>query len=147
MSETRFQIDLTRRSGYTLEAQPRREGAPSFVLDETPPLGTGDGATPSEALGAAVGGCLTASLLFCMEKARVPVEGVTTRVEGTLARNEEGRLRITGLRIELDFDLGADATGARADRCVELFESFCIVGGSVQQGIPLEIVVNPTSKG
>jgi organic hydroperoxide reductase OsmC/OhrA len=144
MSESRFQVELTRRAGYALEARPAREGAPTFQIDETPPLGEGAGATPSELLGAAVGSCLTASLLFCMEKARISVDGITTRVEGTMERNEKGRLRISGLRIELNLEL-AEGSGPRADRCLELFEDFCIVGGSVQQGIPLEIVVNPAA--
>jgi uncharacterized OsmC-like protein len=147
MSDKRFEVELTRRAGYTLEAQPQREGAPSFLLDETPPLGAGEGATPAETLGAAVGGCLTASLLFCLEKSRVPVEGITARVIGTMERNEQGRLRIEGLRVELNLDVGPDASEARSARCLELFEDFCIVGGSVRQGIPLEIVVNPTAKG
>ena len=45
-------------------------------------------------MGAAVGNCLAASLLFCLEKARVPVTDIRARVEGYVVRNESGRLRV-----------------------------------------------------
>jgi uncharacterized OsmC-like protein len=70
-----------------------------------------------------------------MEKARVPVDGVRARVEGTLERNASGRLRVEGLRVRLELDLPEEAR-ARAGRCLELFQDFCIVKESVKRGSP-----------
>jgi uncharacterized OsmC-like protein len=140
VSEKTFSVRLTREDGYRLQVQPGREGAPSFVADETPPIGGGSGATPTELLGAAVGSCLTASLLFCLEKSRVPVDRVSTRVQGTVERNAEGRLRISGMTVSLDLDLGVEES-RRAERCLELFEDFCTVKESVRQGIPIAVEV------
>ena len=140
MSDNAFSVEITRQSGYQMKAQPGREGAPAFMADETAPLGSGDGATPTELLGGAVGGCLSASLLFCLEKARVTVNGINTQVEGTVERNDEGRLRVAGLRVVLDVDIEDGAAG-RIERCLGMFENFCTVTQSVRQAIPIDVEV------
>lgn len=140
MSDRTFGVELTRGEGYRFHATPDREGAPTFLVDEAPPLGEGSGATPTELLAAAVGGCLSASLVFCMEKARVPVEGVRTRVKGILERNEAGRLRVEGLQVTLEVDLPEESRG-RGERCLGLFQDFCIVKESVRAGIPIDVEV------
>lgn len=140
MSDNTFTVRLSPESGFRMRATPVREGAPTLVVDEPPPLGEGAGATPTELLAAAVGGCLTASLMFCAGKARVPVDGLHAQVEGSLIRNEAGRLRVGGLRVTLELELPAGEAG-RADRCLDLFEDFCIVKESVRTGIPVEVEV------
>lgn len=139
MSEKTFAVELTRASGYRFQVTSDREGAPGFEVDEAPPLGAGEGPTPTELLGAAVGGCLGASLVFCLDRARVPVEGIRTRVEGTLERNEAGRIRVGGIRVTLEVDL--PEPGPRGARCLDLFQDFCIVKESVRGGIPIEVQV------
>lgn len=143
MADNTFSLELTRQSGYRMKAQPGREEAPAFIADETPPLGAGTGATPTELLGGAVGGCLSASLLFCLEKSRIPVNGITTRVDGTVERNDEGRLRVAGLRVVLDVDV-VDGSPGRIERCLGMFENFCTVTQSVRQAIPIEVEVTGT---
>jgi uncharacterized OsmC-like protein len=138
-----FDLTLTRSSGYRFEVQSARPGAPEIVADEPPPLGEGEGATPLELLGAAVGSCLSSSLLFCLSKARIPVEGLTTRVHGSVERNDQGRLRVSGLDVVLELEPGEGAP-PRIDRCIGLFEDFCTVGRSVAAGIPIRVrVVTP----
>lgn len=141
MSETRFTLTLDRASGYRFSATSGREGAPVLVADEPPPLGEGAGATPTELLGTAVGACLASSLLFCLEKARIPVADLKTRVEGQVERNEKGRLRVSRIDVTMDLFL-APGGGNRIDRCLSLFEDFCTVSGSVGQGIDIKVVVN-----
>lgn len=140
MSDDTFDLELTREFGYRIRVQSGRAGVPPFHLDEPPPLGAGGGPTPAELLGAAVGGCLTASLLFCLEKSRVPLDGVSTRVEGSVERNERGRLRIGEIRVALDLGLEGEAA-QRAQRCLGIFQDFCMVSESVQRGIPVTVDV------
>jgi putative phosphoribosyl transferase len=137
----RFTLTLSRQQGYQFAADFGAEGVPPLVLDEPPPLGTGTGPNPTRVLAAAIGNCLSASLLYCLEKARVPVSDFGATVEGELVRNPQGRLRIGGIRVTLAPVIGADP--ARIERCRALFEDFCIVTQSVRDGIDVEVDVVP----
>ncbi len=97
----------------------------------------------SRLIGAAVGNCLSASLLFCLRKARVDITGIQTIVKGTTARNSEGYLRIQNIEVELKPTF-TDVEAPGIDRCKGLFEKYCIVTESVRQGIPVNITINPT---
>lgn len=140
MEEHGFSLEMTLRGGYQFGVDFGLEGVAELVTDEPPPLGEGHGPNPARVLGAAVGNCMSASLLYCLRRARVPVAGVRTTVEGTTVRNEHGRLRIGGLRVTLHPEVEPGEL-ARVARCLELFEDFCVVGQSVRQGIDVQVEV------
>lgn len=135
-----FEVTLTREQGYQILADFHQEGVAPLLMDEPRPLGEGAGPPAAEVLAAAVGNCLTASLLFCLSKARIEVGGVQTSVIGRTARNEKGRLRIAELTVRLAPDI-APADRDRAARCFDLFEDFCIVTQSVRGGIDIRVEV------
>jgi organic hydroperoxide reductase OsmC/OhrA len=115
---------------------------PALRMDEPPPLGDGIAPNASRALGAAIGNCLAASLLFCLQKARVPVTGLRAEVRGELGRNEKGRLRIASVRVVLRPSVEG-VPAERLARCLELFEDFCVVTQSVREGIDVQVLVEP----
>jgi organic hydroperoxide reductase OsmC/OhrA len=117
-----------------------QQGVPPLLLDEPPPLGAGRGPTAARLLAAAIGNCLSASLLYCLRRARVEVQGMHTTVEGTLVRNERGRFRVGAIRVKLAPDV-APAQRERMSRCLGLFEDFCIVTESVRQGVQVDVEV------
>lgn len=137
-----FSITLDWRQGYEFSVDFEQEGVPDLLTDEPPPLGEGNGPNPARLLAAAVGNCLSASLKFCLDRAHLELEDMKTTVEGTIVRNELGRLRIGSLRVRLEPTL-EPADLERLDRCVQIFEDFCIVGQSVRQGIDLSVEVTP----
>lgn len=143
MEERHFAVTLSRRQDYEFTVAFDEGYATDLAIDEPPPLGAGHGPNASRVLGAAVGHCLAASLLFCLGKARVTVADLGVRVDGTIARNDAGRFRITGLNVRLSPTVTA-ADRERINRCVALFEDFCIVTGSVRQGISVHVEVTPT---
>lgn len=112
-------------------------GAPSVMFDEPQPLGGGKAPNAAAMLGAAVGNCLSASLAFCLRKARIEVLDLTAHVKTHVVRNEKGRFRISGIDVELAPSLGR--TEAPIGRCEELFEDFCTVTASVRHGIPVRV--------
>jgi organic hydroperoxide reductase OsmC/OhrA len=91
-------------------------------------------------LAAAVANCLCASLLFCARRVRVEPGRIRAEITTGYTRNENGRLRIGGMRVRLDPGF-APQDAARAGRCVRLFEDFCTVSQSVRQGIPIAVEV------
>jgi organic hydroperoxide reductase OsmC/OhrA len=117
------------------------EGLPPVHMDEPPPLGRGDGPNASRLLGAAVGNCLSASLLFCLRKARVEVTSLSTEVVVVPQRNQAGRLRIGRIEVVLRPRLADGSGEGRLQRCLGLFEEFCVVTASVRDSIDVRVTV------
>lgn len=116
------------------------EGIPALIGDEPPPLGGNAGPNPSQLLAAAVGNCLSDSLLFALRKFKQAPEPITTEVSAEIGRNAENRLRV--LRLSVALKLGVPAAALQhLDRVLAQFEEFCTVSQSVRQGIPVDIAV------
>jgi uncharacterized OsmC-like protein len=114
------------------------ENIPSIIVDETKPLGEGTGPNPTRLLSAAVGHCLSSSLIFCLNKARIKPEKLSTQVKATIERNQEGYLRVTSLNAEIQLEVNPkDKT--KLPRCLSLFGNYCTVTQSVKKGIPINI--------
>lgn len=139
-AEAEFTLELELLHDYSFRVHFDWD-TPALVLDEPEPLGAQAGPNASRLLAAAVGNCLSASLLFCLHKAHLPPEAVSTRVQGTLVRNEHGRLRIGALTVHLDL-AGLEADARALQRCLALFEDYCVVTASVREGIPVDVRVS-----
>ncbi len=138
--EGTFSLTLKRLENFQFQVHFDWENVAPVLMDEPEPLGARSGPNASRLLGAAVGNCLSASLLFCLQKSQVAVEGMETRVEGEYTRNERGRLRVGTLNVEIQLTL-PDPEHPRIQRCLELFEDYCVVTGSVRKAIPVRVRV------
>lgn len=136
---------LQREKGLRLRVDFPGTDLASFTVDEPPPLGESAGPDATRLVAAAVGTCLSQSLLFCLQRSRTGVEDLATRVTATVERNESGRLRIAGIAVVLEPVLEKDGeTGpdeARLERCLGLFQDFCTVAESLRGGVPIEVTV------
>ena len=111
-----------------------------LLMDEPPPLGAANGPNASKVLSAAVGNCLSASLLFCLHKIRVKPTALRTMVKTKMVRDEKKRLRIGSSHVTIT--LGFDPEGRdRLGRCLDLFEDYCVVTQSVRGGIDVSVEV------
>ncbi len=128
---------------YQFKVSFSREGLEPLLMDEPRPVGTGQYPNAGLLVAAAAGNCLASSLCFCLRRARVEVKGMTAVVRTTIARNERGRLRITGIRVELKPVVG---DLKRFEICRDVFEDFCIVTQSIRQGIPVQVDVSPSGE-
>jgi len=131
---------LSRVKDYQFKVEFDLPGMPDLVTDEAEPLGKNAGPNPSRLLSAAVGNCLSSSLLFCLSKARVDVDDLKASVETVMRRNEKGRWRIAGLKVKLHPIIKAEDV-SRSKRCLEVYEDFCIVTESVRKGIEVKVDV------
>jgi len=138
--EQTFTLKLEHVQGYEFRLIFDWPEVPDLELDEPAPLGASKGPNAARLLAASVANCLSASLLFCLNKARAAPRGMETRVTGTLARNEKGRLRIEKVDVAITLEEGPD-TPARLERCAGLFEDYCVVTQSVRRGIPVRVKV------
>ena len=111
-------------------------------MDEPEPLGTLKGPNATRVLSAAIGNCLSASLLFCLQKARIDTKIINTTVKTTIMRNEKKRFRIAGTRVTIKVEIDeAEEARNRIEKCLEIFEDFCIVTQSVRHGINVQVDV------
>lgn len=142
--ENVFTTRLERVKDYEFRVKFDAPSIPEIVTDEPEPVGRGVGPNPSRLLSAAVANCLSSSLIFCLGKSRITVGDMKASVETVTRRNEEGRWRIAALRVKLQPTLKADDL-SKSKRCLELFEDFCVVTGSVRRGIEVKVDVEMNS--
>jgi uncharacterized OsmC-like protein len=138
-SNTLQSVRLTQVQDYRFDVDFGAD-LPTLQADEPAPLGQGQGPTPVQLLAAAVGNCLSASLLFAFRKFKQEPGPVRCEVVAEQGRNAEGRLRVLGLRVDLTLGAAAD-TLAQRDRVLASFEDYCTVTASVRQGIPVTVSV------
>ena len=132
---------MRRQEGFRFKVDFGLEGVEPLYMDEPEPVGGDSGPNASKVLAAAMGNCLTASLLFCLQKARAKVGDVETKVDGVVRRNGKGRWRITEINVEISPEVGEEYD-SQYKRCLGLFEEFCVVSKSVEQGIPINVKVS-----
>jgi uncharacterized OsmC-like protein len=140
MEETEFLTKMCRVEQYKFKVSFNNERIEDIFTDEPEPLGKGEYPNAGKLLAAAVGNCLCASLVFCIEKSRAEVPSICAEVATTMERNEKGRLRISHMTVKMFPQVSDDA---RIARCREFFEDFCIVTQSVRKGIPVDVEVYP----
>jgi organic hydroperoxide reductase OsmC/OhrA len=140
MDSKPFTVDVVQHDRFQFDIVFENEAWPTIRVDEPEPLGEDAGPNAVRLLAAAVGNCLAASLLFCLQKARVPVRDLGAHVEGVLERNARGRFRVVGMTVTLRPDVEGEPT-PRFEHCLDIFEDFCVVTQSVREGIDVEVRV------
>ncbi len=130
-------VRLAQRQDYQFDVH-FADALPLLRADEPPPLGQGQGPSPVQLLAAAVGNCLSDSLLFALRKFKQTPEPIRTEVRAEVGRNEQGRMRV--LRLQAELRLGAPAAALEhLDRVLATFEAYCTVTQSVAGAIPVEL--------
>ena len=136
-----FTIELEQTNGYEFRVVFDKAQFAELKLDEPAPLGADTAPNATRILAAAVGNCLSASLLFCAGKARIPIEGLRTRVRTEIHRNDRGRLRVGAIHVDIEPKIPRQEQ-QNAARCLSLFEDYCVVTESVRAGIPVDVTVH-----
>lgn len=138
--EGTFEVTLARQERYRFDVDFQDGSGTTLRMDEPEPLGDGEGPNAARVAAAAIGDCLSASLLFCLGKAHIDVGDVKTRITGEIVRNERGRMRLGSVKVHIDPDVG-DVPPEKLQRCLDIFEDFCIVTASVREGLDVEVEV------
>jgi uncharacterized OsmC-like protein len=139
MNENVTHVSLKQKEDYRFSVN-FGGSVPPLLTDEPVPLGTGTGPSPIQLLCAAVGNCLSDSLLFAFRKFKQTPEPIHCEVQAVIGRNEHGHVRV--LRMEAKLKLGVAANQVEhSDRVLSQFEEFCTVTQSVGLGIPIHTQV------
>ena len=141
MSEqARFTLTLEHLEDYEFKVKFDKKVLDDMVVDEPPPLGMLAGPNPSRLLAVSAANCLSASLLYCINRDEPQPGSVTAEVTTSIVRNERKRLRIGGMQIRLKMSEEL-SNSAKAKRCLTLFEDFCVVTDSIRKGVPISVEV------
>ena len=133
------QVNLRLVTKYRVMAEfPEVSGTPSLLFDEGSPVGDGQGPNAAMVLGAAIGDCLSATLVNCLTRAHVEFRALTATVVTRVARNHAGRFRISGIEVELCPTV-PPSERARLERCQAVFQDYCTVTESVREGIAVTV--------
>ena len=138
MSESIF-TKLVLIQGYKFKAE-FDQAIPDLIVDELEPLGENAGPNPTRLLSVAVGHCLSSSLLYCLSRARIKAKNLETTIKSIQERNNEGRLRIGRLEVQVRLDVD-EKDKDRVPRCLDIFEKYCTVTQSVIKGIKVTVNV------
>lgn len=144
-AERAFRVDLRHLDGYCFESRASEDGRPHgepFLSDEPDPVGAASAPATPALLAAAVGHCLSASLLEALRHAHVAVADCTTEVTAVVRPNADGLPRIDHVDVVLK-PLVVGESG-RTRRCEEVFERHCTVTSSVRTGIDVRVEVDWT---
>lgn len=136
---SRFSVRVEQVDGFEFRVKFDKDQFEPLRLDEPPPLGHDLAPNAARILAAAIGNCLAASLVFCLQKAKVATSGVSADVEVEIVRSETRRLRIGKVDVTLHTKLPADHPALTS--CLTTFEDFCIVTQSVRRGIEVAVRV------
>lgn len=139
MSESSVHIRLQQKQDYQFDIHFGGD-VPMVMGDEPAPLGAGQGPSPVQFLAAAVGNCLSDSLLFALRKFKQAPEPLSCDVHAEVGRNAQGRMRVLAIRAVLTLGVPA-ASLEHLDRVLGQFESYCTVTQSVGQGIAVSVEV------
>jgi len=138
-----FAVNLRYDGGYRFVSQATEDGRDHgelFASDEPDPVGEASAPATPALLGAAIGHCLSASLLETMRHAHLPVKDLETDVTAVVALGVEGLPRIDHVEVVLRPMLEEPAP--RTGRCAEVFEKHCTVTASVREGIDVRVSVD-----
>jgi uncharacterized OsmC-like protein len=136
---SRFSLRVEQVDGFQFLVKFDKDAFEPLRLDEPPPLGHDTAPNAARILAAAIGNCLSASLVFCLQKAGVAATGVFADVQVEVIRNETRRLRIGKIDVTLHTKLPPGHPALAS--CLRSFEDFCLVTQSVRQGIDVAVQV------
>ena len=138
-----FTLRIEQVAGFDFRVHFDKERYADLHIDEPAPLGGDTAPNPVRILAAAIGDCLSASLVFCLKRRKVDVTGLRSEVRVQLVRNERKRLRVG--KIDVAIHPGTPIPEEALQACLESFEDFCVVTQSVREGI--DVAVNVTRPG
>jgi len=141
-----FTVTVEQVEDYEFKVRFDKSKFDEYRLDEPAPIGHDSAPNAVRVLSAAIGNCLSASLLFCARKAKVQLGPIRTVVRTQVRRNDRGRLRIGKIEVRIDSRI-PDAEKHKAFRCLDLFEDYCVVTQSVRQGIDVQVAVEGMDHG
>jgi len=110
---------------------------------EAPPElgGKGTAPNPDRLLAAAVGGCLTLSLLMNLQGFRLNPKELNTKVKANIGPGDKGLPRFKSIDVEINPVFEGAIKKESLKKVIDTFQDFCTVTQSVRKGVPVNVTV------
>jgi uncharacterized OsmC-like protein len=136
-----FTILVDRTRDFEFRVQFDKDEYAELMMDEPVPIGHDKGPNATRVLAAAIGNCLSASLMFCLQRSKLEFNSIRAEVTPRIARNEEGRWRVEHINVKIVVN-SQEGDSKRFQRCADIFENYCIVTSSIRQGVPVDVTIH-----
>ncbi len=100
-------------------------------------------------LGSAIGSCLCASFVFCLQKRNLSIDNLKAEVDMSFKKNEKGYIRVEKISVNITPKTEDPEVKKRINQCLRkskdgkpFFEQSCIITPSVEKGIAVSVSVN-----
>nr|MDO8099481.1 OsmC family protein [Candidatus Njordarchaeota archaeon] len=103
--------------------------------------GKGRAPNPDRLLAAAVGGCLTLSLLMNLQGLRLNPKELNTKVKANIGPGDKGLPRFKSIDVEIAPVFEGAIKKENLKKVLDTFQNFCTVTQSVRNGIPVNVTV------
>jgi organic hydroperoxide reductase OsmC/OhrA len=111
-------------------------------IDAPPELGgKGKAPNPDRLLAAAVGGCLTLSILLNLQALRLYPKELNTKVKANISPDDKGLSRFKSIDAEITPVFEGAIKKESLKKVLDTFQYFCTVTQSVRNGIPVNVTV------
>jgi uncharacterized OsmC-like protein len=139
-----FSLDLELIDKFQFKVRFDIPEMPDMLTDEPIEMGgEGKGPNPSRMVSTGIASCLASSLVHCLRRSKADVRHLYVKVDGLMARNDEGLLRLQKVNVVIHPKLGSSDDLPALERCKKIFEKYCVVTQSIRDGLPINIDVEP----
>lgn len=108
-----------------------RSGSSSLLLDGNSQTGP----SPVQTLACSLAGCMAADVVHILQKGRLPLSGLSARLDGERSAEEPRRL----VAVRLHFTVTGDVPEEKVERAIGLSrDTYCSVWHSLRQDIDFE---------
>jgi len=109
--------------------------------------GNNQGPSPIEYLLMGIGGCISSSFVYCLQKNDIELKELDVVVDGTLKHvGPKMRLRLVEVELELHVSFKKEQSDEKIDLCFETFKEYCPISDLIIKGVPLKVKISKKKK-
>lgn len=102
--------------------------------------GDDNGPSPIEYLLIGIGGCISSSFVYCLQKNGIEIRELDVVVDGRLKHvGPKMNLKLVGIDLEMHCLFNNGPSKEKIDSCEKLFMKYCPVSDLVSNGVPLKV--------
>ena len=119
-----------------------------ILIDEPESFhGDNNGPSPIEYLLIGIGGCLSSSFVYYLQKNDIEVEELDVVVDGKLKHTGPMmNLKLVEVELELQVSFKKGQLDEKIDLCFETFREYCPISDLIIKGVPLKVNISKKKK-